>query len=1006
MKGLYYRALAIFIACLVACGPVALSSAYAQETHLDPTFEILEQEKPIAKGKKNKKNKPDVLGHQLLDQAGRPLDQIRNGEYADLEATVLCPGVLTSDVGDAGGLFIEKLDDAFILTVDTSANPAWDGVPKAEILSQGSEPLVVRATFPHALYEGAGKQLRFRMTYRTLSMPDTVVKIKMRECVKGAAPVDNAGSGATDATDATQNPEDAEAGALSSRPKVDKCRVLIGGKAKKKLSAGKTADLEVTITNAGILTEQMEGGQVTAQKLEDDFTGNDAPRVEVLSKNGKPLKLKLTFPNLTYSGTGNSLRFSMRYGALALPADILCVTVRGAKGKAKPQAEPTPAPMTPDPTPPVSESPTQAPENGVVSATQAPENGVVSATQAPSETKDKVDLGLTTQPARSPMPLGAPAVPAAPDPTLPPLPTDPPVIPAPVLRITRADIAPAIEPSQPFTVTLYFQNIGVTDVQLPVAVFTPSTSLSLMESTSSMLLPRLRPGEKTSINVRMKAADDFESATQSLGVEVKFEYNNGTATTPGTTTELVLIPVNPKIKDAAAPDLQVGREDFGKPIKAGQSFSLNVWIKNAGRVAVESGMAAFSATDGLMLLEETPTVVIGKLQPGEIQNISLNFKALKQIASQLQGVNVELKYTYLSGRTLTQQTATEKVLVPAEITKPKAGGGGGGATKPKVDAPTPNVIVSKYDFGADQVAAGSEFNLALTFQNTSPQKTVENIVMTLETGESVAISDASNTFYYTELGPGQTQTEKIKMQALSSAKSGSGKVDVSFKYEFVDNDKRTAVTVTEKLSIPVYQADRFNLTAPVVPESVMPGEETVISLPYVNKGKSEVFNLSAELMGDLPALNKTQNLGNLEAGKSGSIDFIVTPEMAGEQDVTVKVSYEDANQAVVEQKFPLKVLVQDAALAEGDMAGMEGGMVSMDGAMEGEAPMEGEGGGLRAILADWRYLAGGGGALVLLMILWLRAKKRKKRRASKAAFVFEDEGEAKPAEPAKEAPKP
>ncbi|MEF9895715.1 MAG: hypothetical protein RR843_08060, partial [Clostridia bacterium] len=59
-----------------------------------------------------------------------------------------------------------------------------------------------------------------------------------------------------------------------------------------------------------------------------------------------------------------------------------------------------------------------------------------------------------------------------------------------------------------------------------------------------------------------------------------------------------------------------------------------------------------------------------------------------------------------------------------------------------------------------------------------------------------------------------------------------------------------------------------------------------------------------------------------------------------------------------------------------------------------------------AILADWRYLAGGGGALVLLMILWLRAKKRKKRRASKAAFVFEDEGEAKPAEPAKEAPKP
>ncbi|MGJ4849853.1 COG1361 S-layer family protein [Bacillota bacterium Meth-B3] len=972
------------------------------------------------------------------------MTELKKGEYADIEVLLACRALTANEIGTADNIRVEKLDDAFIYGVDTSVNAAWDGVPKVELLTSGDAPLQIRVLFPHLLRQGDGKNLRFRISYLGLSLKSRTVKIKIQELVKDTT--ENAGEAETG---------EAETGETTpvSRPQVDKCRVLIDGKVRKSLIPAQTADLSITFRNNGLTRKDLGENGLTVEKLEDDFQAGDAgPRVEILSKDSKPLKARITFPGLTYLGGDSSLRFKVSYDGLGLPGEIIRVDVRQCDAKAAParekgdgtDAEPQVraaadsgnAPVLVQPALQISRETMTALSSGQsaavtltfknngslpvrrVSAVFSPSGALVLGESTatlqiadeikPGESASRAVKLLVNGEVSSPMqPLGVEAkfeydgeetalqggasetvlIPTVITPSKPEVPVETPSIPAPSVKIFRGPME-TVRAGQTFSVSLTVKNLGRTAMETPVLIITPTDSLMLLESTASLELPRIPAGQSTQATVRMKALEEIQSPSQGFTAEVKFDYSASSGLQNASSTETVLIPVTADIKDANLPAVIISRAPFIKPIKAGQSFSATVYVKNVGKRAVESGMITLTTSDGIMLKEDSSTVQIGRVEPGAQLEITVDLKALKQISAQVQSLGLELKYDYLKGRAMEHETASERVLIPAVITKQKSGGS---SAKETIDSPTPNIIVTGYSAGADQVAAGSKFSLALTFQNTSPAKTVENIVMTLETGESFTITDASNTFYYSSLGPGQTQSETIKMQALPVAKSGSGKMDVSFKYEYVDNKKRSSTNITEKLSVPVYQPDRFNLTDPTLPESVEMGEETVVSIPYVNKGKSEVSNLEAEITGNIPALSKSVTLGNLEPGKSGTIDFILTPDTAGQQDATVKISYEDANQAVVQHEIPVSLHVSDP------MEGMDGtddlsGAAEYDGDGEYDGEYGGEHGALPFGLEIWHlYVLGGCVTLLLLALIMVRRHKKKIRAAALKKFSFEGE---------------
>lgn len=243
-------------------------------------------------------------------------------------------------------------------------------------------------------------------------------------------------------------------------------------------------------------------------------------------------------------------------------------------------------------------------------------------------------------------------------------------------------------------------------------------------------------------------------------------------------------------------------------------------------------------------------------------------------------------------------------------------GGSADFSSEKIKTAAPNLIVKKYSWGKKNVVSGKDFTLTLTFYNTSKTLSTENIVVSLETEEGLSIAEGSNTFYFENLAPQDAKTIKVKMKALSMDKNGSPGIAVNFRYDFVEDSERTNQQTSEKISIPVYLQDRFEITDPTIPETADALSECVVSFPYVNKGKSTLSNVSVKVTGDIPALQPIQNLGNIEPGKSGTIDVILTPQNPGLQKGEITIAYENANEEEVKQKYPIELNVMEAPILE------------------------------------------------------------------------------------------
>ena len=236
-----------------------------------------------------------------------------------------------------------------------------------------------------------------------------------------------------------------------------------------------------------------------------------------------------------------------------------------------------------------------------------------------------------------------------------------------------------------------------------------------------------------------------------------------------------------------------------------------------------------------------------------------------------------------------------------------------------VAGPVPNIIVTNFTYGGDSVAAGSKFDLAFTFQNMG-QVAVSNMVVTVDGGESFAIAGGTNTFYVDALWAGYSLTQSLPMQAVSSAKSGAQPITVSFRYEYVDSGSRSSNQSDIKISVPVSQPDRFEIGEPALPDQAFAGEETTVTMEYVNKGKGDISNVEATMEGEgFDATMKTQYVGNVASGATGSIGYAFTPQSAGELDAKLKITYEDSDGQTKTKEFPVKLAVSEQMPVTDDM---------------------------------------------------------------------------------------
>lgn len=536
----------------------------------------------------------------------------------------------------------------------------------------------------------------------------------------------------------------------------------------------------------------------------------------------------------------------------------------------------------------------------------------------------------------------------------------------PVVQIGRGSIPGNLTAGQTFAVDVWVKNLGDADIESGMVTVSPSSGLTVADTSPSYSFGRLRDGKIEHISVNLRVLESADAENQSIDVSVRFRYDDEVSSSlkTGTAEQELLIPVTVPPENDTAPIVQLGRHSQPKAIAKGETQTVSIWIRNLSGVDLKSVLATVTPSSDLMIADNSSTYLIGTVLSGGTVVFDVRVKAAGDIASIAQSLDVSLKYNYLQGRATAQGSTDESIPLSAIVTP--------GADGNPIAASTPNIIISNYSYGGAQVTAGTTFDLTLEFKNTSASKRVENIVMTLDTGTALAITSSSNSFHFPRMGAGAVLSQTVNLQALPDAPSAPATIGVSFSYEYLDNDSRQNVTVDQTISLPVYQLDRFELTQDNPSIEAWQFEESYLTLSYVNKGKSTVYNVAAELIGDIGAASRVQNVGNIEAGKSGTIDFIISPEMAGQNECTLVVTYEDDAMQVLQKEFPFQVFVNEMYIPE-------------EPVMDDPAMMEAEESGPNI----WIILLAVAAAAVAVVIV-LRRRKKKKAANEVDSFTFDD----------------
>lgn len=403
-------------------------------------------------------------------------------------------------------------------------------------------------------------------------------------------------------------------------------------------------------------------------------------------------------------------------------------------------------------------------------------------------------------------------------------------------------------------------------------------------------------------------------------------------------------------------------------IAAGETKTITVYIQNAGTTAMRDPILTLKSS-GSLLIMGSQDYMLDDIRAGRDTAVTVTVKAPDKIESQMQTIDASLSFYYDNGTQLTGGSASGSVNVLSTVTKDTK-------DEETIASPTPIVILSKYNYGGSSVAAGSSTNLSFSFTNTSKTIKIENVMVTVTGGQDLMLNGSTNTFYFESVAASGSKTVTVPMKAaqLISASAQDVKIDVT--YEYVDQNARKSGNATLSLSVPLYQPDRFEMSEPTSSYTGYVGEETSLTIDYVNKGKSAINNVEATISGDIDTPTAYQRVGTIDGGKNGTIAFAVTPLNEGENQVKIVITYEDSNGNTKERVFEATV---EAMAYEPTDPGMD------DPGMIDPEP---------ASTFPWRYviIAVVAALIVLLIVLRIR-KKKAKQKAEQALWDKWDEEE-------------
>ena len=416
-----------------------------------------------------------------------------------------------------------------------------------------------------------------------------------------------------------------------------------------------------------------------------------------------------------------------------------------------------------------------------------------------------------------------------------------------------------------------------------------------------------------------------------------------------------------------APRAVFNSDGMVSAIAAGETKVITVYIQNAGTTAMRDPILTLKSS-GSLLIMGSQDYMLDDIRAGRDTAVNVTVKALDKVESQMQTIDASLSFYYDDGTQLTNGSASGSVNVLSAVSND--------GQNEDIASPTPIVILSKYNYGGSSVAAGSGTNLSFSFTNTSKKLAIENVMVTVTGGSDLMLNGSTNTFYFDSVAAGGSKSVTVPMKAAQLISASAQDVQIAVTYEYVDQNARKSGSATLSLSVPLYQPDRFELSEPKTSYTGYVGEETSLTIDYVNKGKSAISNVDATISGDIDSPTPYQRVGTIDGGKNGTIAFAVTPQLEGENQVKIVITYEDSNGNTKERVF--EATVEAMAYEPADPGMDDPGMIDPE----------------PASTFPWKYVIIAVVAVLIVLLIVLRIRKKKaKQKAEQALWDKWDEEE-------------
>ncbi|MBQ6860781.1 MAG: hypothetical protein IJO08_03965 [Clostridia bacterium] len=321
---------------------------------------------------------------------------------------------------------------------------------------------------------------------------------------------------------------------------------------------------------------------------------------------------------------------------------------------------------------------------------------------------------------------------------------------------------------------------------------------------------------------------------------------------------------------------------------AGERFVLKFNVNNIGDIPMKGTYLKLSGlgTDTFMPVDGNELVYIGDVESKS--SITQNFEmiASKDITKGNHTLGLDITYNNLENEEITEKKTVYILDVLSEKIEESTSG------KPKI-------IIESYATMPNSIVAGSKFTFNFNFKNTSKEKSINNMKITISSDDGAfMIANGSNTFYIEHMAPGEIATRGIDLNVKQDLTSKSYPIDISFDYE---DSKANSHQALEVINIPVVEYSNLVINSVFANQAIL-GSETGLSFDYINMGKAKVSNLTASVEGDYTAAQSINYIGNLEAGNSDYYDIQVIPSKEGENRGILVLTFEDSSGKKVEVK--------------------------------------------------------------------------------------------------------